>query len=250
MRVTVLVTGLVLSLAACGGDKPSAGSASAAASAKPSAAAPTSAKKPDAMPPVTVDEMGPFINGQRAVMKEAGGPEKLKKIVAELPINGKEVELAVLKKAKLSDVTAVVRELGLAGAPTVKVKADSRGDLPKELVVTPQNKLAGAPAGCSVVAFITGKFETDVWSISGGVAKKHVKGFAGPDLSNAGESLKKELKKCDSKQAFFTADDGLDWEIAHLAGGAIRVNDEDKKIESLVLLDEAPVPGRAVKLAQ
>lgn len=223
---------------------------SAKASSEPAKTTPpaTSAKAPDTMPAVTVDEMGPFIDGQRAVLKDTGGPEKLKKIVEGLPIKGKEVELVVIKKAKLSDVAAVIAALGAAGAPTVKVKADSRGDLPKELVVTPQNKLSGAPAACSVVTFITDKFETDVWTIGGGTAKKHVKGFAGPDLSNAGESIKKDVKKCDSKIAFFTAADGLEWEIAHLAGGALRVNDEEKKIESLVLLNEAPVPGRPVKL--
>jgi hypothetical protein len=200
------------------------------------------------MPPVTVDELGPFINGQRAVMKEAGGPDKLKKIVGELPIQGKQVELAVIKKAKLVDVTAVIRELGAAGAPSVKVKAESRGDLPKEIIVVPESKLAGDPASCSVVVFITDKFETDVWAIGGGTAKKHVKGFAGPDLSNAGESIKKDLAKCDSKVAFFTAAEQLEWEIAHLAAGAIRVSDDTKKVESLVLLNEAPVPGRPVKL--
>jgi hypothetical protein len=144
----------------------------------------------------------------------------------------------------------VIRELGAAGAPSVKVKAESRGDLPKEIVVVPESKLGVDPAGCSVVVFITDKFETDVWSVSGGTAKKHVKGFAGPDLSNAGESIKKDLAKCDSKVAFFTAAESLEWEIAHLAAGAVRVSDDTKKVESLVLLNEAPVPGRPVKLTK
>jgi biopolymer transport protein ExbD len=238
-------------LSACGSEadgKGTTSSASATVQRSAAPAAPTSAKKPDEMPPVTVDELGPFINGQRAVMKEAGGPDKLKKIVGELPIQGKQVELAVIKKAKLVDVTAVIRELGAAGAPSVKVKAESRGDLPKEIIVVPESKLAGDPASCSVVVFITDKFETDVWSIGGGTAKKHVKGFAGPDLSNAGESIKKDLAKCDSRVAFFTAAEQLEWEIAHLAAGAIRVSDDTKKVESLVLLNEAPVPGRPVKL--
>ncbi len=247
-RSLLVAVGLVGALLGCGSDaKPDLSAKPSSAPVKTSAPA-SSAKPLDTMPAVTVDEMGPFINGQRAVLKDTGGPQKLKQIVSELPIKGKEVDLVVIKKAKLSDVTAVISELGAAGAPTVKVKADARGDLPKELIVTPQSKLSGVPAGCSVVTFITDKFETDVWTIGGGTAKKHVKGFAGPDLSNAGESIKKDIKKCESKIAFFTAADGLEWEIAHLAGGALRVNDEEKKIESLVLLVEAPVPGRPVKL--
>jgi hypothetical protein len=200
------------------------------------------------MPPVTVDDMGPYINGERAKLKEAGGPEKLASVVAALPIHGKEVTLVVLKKAKVPDVVAVVRELAKNGAPTVRIKHDTRDDLPKELVVVPQSQLKEKPDGCSVVAIIAPKLETDVWSIGGALGKKHVKGFAGPDLSNAGETLKRDLKKCDSKVAFFTADESMEWELAHMIGGAIMVNDTEKKIEKLVLLDEVPVPGRAVKL--
>lgn len=248
----LLLGGAVLSgVLACGD---SGGATGGSASAKPSGAPTTattstsSASKPKEMPSVTVDEMGPYINGQRAKLKDEDGRKKLKEIVAGLPINGKEVDLAILRKAKITDVVAVVSELGAAGAPTVKLKVgDTRKDLPKELVVVPQNKLTETPPPCSVVAIITGKLETDVWSIKGGTAKKHVKGLAGPDLSNAGVSAEKDLKKCDSKIAFFTADESLDWELAHLAGGMLRVNDTDKKIEKLVLLEEVPVPGREVK---
>lgn len=200
------------------------------------------------MPAVTVDDMGPFIAGQRASLKEQDGPAKLKKIVSELPIKGKEVDLVVLKNAKMTDVMAVVRELGAAGAPSIKVKsAEGRGDLPKEFSIVAQSKLADKPAACSVVAMISKNLATDVWAISGGTGKRHVKGFAGPDLSNTGETLQKVLKKCDSKIAFFSADDTLGWEMAHMMGGAILANDEEKKITTLVLLDEVPVPGRPIK---
>ena len=248
-RSFLLVSALSFGLAACGSDtKPT----SASASVKPTATAATtaSAAKPrsDQMPPVTVDDMGPFIAGQRAALKEQDGPAKLKKIVSELPIKGKEVDLVVLKNAKMTDVMAVVRELGAAGAPSIKVRsAEGRGDLPKEFSIVAQNKLSEKPAACSVVAMISKNLATDVWAISGGTGKRHVKGFAGPDLSNTAETLQKVLKKCDSKIAFFSADDTLGWEMAHMMGGAILANDEEKKITTLVLLDEVPVPGRPIK---
>jgi hypothetical protein len=193
--------------------------------------------------------MGPYISGERVSLKENGGPEKLKKLVGDLPIKGKQVDLVVLKKAKVPDVMAVVRELGAAGAPTVKIKADGRDDLPKELVVVPQSKLGEKPAACSIVAMVDKDFSTAVWAIQGGAGKKHSKGFAGPDLTLTGESIKKDLKHCDSSVAFFSADDTLEWELAHNIGGTLLKTDEEKKIKSLVLLDEVPVPGRAVKLA-
>ena len=130
----------------------------------------------------------------------------------------------------------------------MKIKHDTRDDLPKELVVVPQSQFKDKPDPCSIVAIIAPKLETDVWNIGGALGKKHVKGFAGPDLSNAGETLQRDLKKCDSKVAFFTADESMGWELAHMIGGAIRIHDTEKKIEKLVLLDEVPVPGRAVKL--
>jgi hypothetical protein len=241
---------VMLAVACGGGDNPTTGSASAKPTSTAAAPPTTSsaAAKPTEMPAVTVDDMGPFIAGQRANLKEQDGPAKLKKVVSELPINGKEVPLVILKKAKIPDVLAVVRELGAAGAPSVKVKVgEGRGDLPKEFSIVPQSKLTEKPQACAVVAMISKNLATDVWGIKGGTGKRHVKGFAGPDLSNTGETLKKVLKKCDSKIAFFSADESLDWELAHMIGGAILANDEDKKITTLVLLDEAPVPGRPVK---
>ncbi|NUO49298.1 MAG: biopolymer transporter ExbD [Polyangiaceae bacterium] len=249
----LILTPLLVSLAlACGGggEKATKDSASAkpATTAAPPKTTSSAATKTDEMPPVTVDDLGPFINGQRANLKEQDGPAKLKKVIGDLPIKGKEVPLVILKKAKIPDVLAVVKELGAAGAPSVKIKVgEGRGDLPKEFSVVPQAKLADKPPACAVVAMVSKNLATDVWAITGGTGKRHVKGFAGPDLSNTGETLKKAIKKCDSKVAFFSADESLDWELAHMIGGAILANDEEKKLTTLVLLDEAPVPGRPVK---
>lgn len=246
-----LPLGLVaLALAACGDEAaPAATSASATqTAAKTSAPTATAAASGSAaFPLVVVDELGPTVNGQRSYPKKKGGPEKLAKDVAELPINGGQVPLKVEKKSALLDVVALVKELGANGAPTVKITADARGDLPKELVVVPQSKLVGKPPPCSIVATILKSYETEVWTIKGSRALKGPKGLAGPDMSMAGDTLSKELKKCDSKYAFFSADESLTWEYAHMIAGAIVAADKDKKIEHLVLLDEVPVPGREVK---
>ncbi len=249
LRSSILVPAVAL-LFACGdGKQPTKASADAKPTATTTTASSAAAKPPsDEMPPVTVDDMGPFIAGQRANLKEQGGAAKLKEVVSGLPIKGKEVSLIVLKNAKITDVFAVVRELGAAGAPSVKVKSsEGRAELPKEYSFVPQSKLADKPPACTVVAMISKNLATDVWSVKGGTGKRHVKGFAGPDLSNTGETLKKALAKCDAKIAFFSADESLEWEMAHMIGGAILANDEEKKIATLVLLDEVPVPGRPIK---
>jgi hypothetical protein len=89
---------------------------------------------------------------------------------------------------------------------------------------------------------------TAVWPFKGAVAKRHRKGFAGPDLSNTGDAIKKDLAICESTIAFFSSDDSISWEMAYNLAGTLKTVDEKKKIDTLVLLAEAPVAGRAVTL--
>ena len=237
---------LVVGLLGCGDKATSTPpSASAVKSAAPVASAPPAL--PAELPPITVDEQGVFWMGERANLKENDGLAKLKKAVGGKPLGDKEIKVIALKKASSTDVFALVRELAAAGVAKLEIKAEGRGDLPKEFVIVPAAKLTEKPAACSVVAMVSKNLATDVWSVKGGTGKRHVKGFAGPDLSNTGETLKKDLEKCDSSVAFFSVDDALEWELGHMIGGAILANDEGKKIKSLVLLDEVPVPGRPVK---
>jgi len=90
-----------------------------------------------------------------------------------------------------------------------------------------------------------------VWPFKGGLGKRQRKGFAGPDLSNTGDTIKRDLAACESNFAFFSADDTVSWEMADNLAGTLKVVDEKsdkKKIDTLVLLAEAPVAGRAVTL--
>jgi hypothetical protein len=244
----------LLSLLGCGdpATTPGSASSSAAASAAPSGDAPrTPARKdgPRQMPTLTVDNLGPYIDGQRADLKTPEGPERLKKIVAGLPLDGKEVTLVTLKKSKTGDVLAVLRELGAAGVPTVKIKTDGRNDLPQELVVVPSNKLAASPAGCSVVASLSEDLHTRVWSVAGGLAKMQKKGFAGPDYTLTADAAKKDVTKCGSDVALFSGEPAVDWELTFNLGGALWAQaNPDTKLKTLVAVVDPPVAGRPVKV--
>jgi hypothetical protein len=235
--------------AGCGDGSP--GAASASATAAPTAA-PTTAptpKGPRPMPPLTVDNLGPYIDGQRADLKTPEGAERLAKIVAGLPLDGKEVTLVTLKKATTGDVLAVVRELGAAGVPTVRIKTDARNDLPTELVVTPSNRLASPPPPCSVTATLGDDFATRVWSVSGGLAKMHKKGMVGPDYSMTADAAKKDVARCSSNVALFSGEPKMDWGLTFNLGGALWANaNPEGKLKTLVLLVEPPVAGRPVKV--
>lgn len=238
---------LSFGMIACDDPKPTTSTGTAAATQKPAPTTAPTEKKLEEIS-ITVDDMGPYVGGERAKLAEPGGDEKLKAAVAKLPIGGKQVEVTTLKKARTSDVVALVKALGEAGAPTVKVKTNGRDDLPKELILVPQKKLTEKPAACAIVVMVNKELATNVWTISGGMGKRHAKGFAGPDLSNTSETLKKTIPKCDSSVAFLSSDGALDWELTHNLGGTLLNSDEEKKLKTLVLLDEPPVGGRPVKL--
>ena len=250
MRCTLSAVLLVLSVGlapGCGADAKPSGSASGAtsSSAKTVATATPEPPKPKGMPSLLVDAEGPYIGTERVRMSEANAAEKLAKLIKDLPINAQPVPLVVDKKAKIVHVAAVVTELGRAGAPRVILKTEGRADVPKEISVAPEGRISG-PAPCSETAMVLKDLSTALWPIKGGTAKKHRKGFAGPDLSNTGDQIKKDLAGCDSNVAFFSADESIEWQMAYNLAGTLLNSDEKKKIDTLVLLSQVPVAGRPV----
>lgn len=239
---------LVLLLAAGCSDPKGSGSGATSASATQKASAPEP-PKPKSMPNLLVDAEGPYLGMERVKMSEPNAAEKLTRLVKELPIEGKPVTLLVEKKAKIPHVAAVVTELGKAGAPKIILKTDGRNDVPKELTITPEPRVSSPPP-CSIAAMVLKDFSTAVWPIRGGTARKHSKGMAGPDLSNTGQQVKKDIEACDSTMAFFSTDEAVEWEAAYNLAGTIVVNDEKKKIDTLVLLSQVPVAGRPVTVGK
>jgi biopolymer transport protein ExbD len=246
--VAVPLLALAALLAACD-DPPKAAGAPGASATASAVVAPPAPPRPKTMPSLQVDTEGPYLGGTRINLADPQGAEKLAKVVKELPLDGQPVTLIVEKRAKTSAVAAVVAALGEAGVPRVTIKTDGRDDLPKEIPVTPEVRVATTPA-CSVATMVLKDLSTAIWAVRGGTAKKQRKGMAGPDLSNTGEQITKDLAACDSTVAVFSGDDAVPWENAfNLAGTALRA-DEKKKIETLVLPREAPIAGRAVVLGK
>ncbi|MFO0762091.1 MAG: biopolymer transporter ExbD [Byssovorax sp.] len=251
-RAGLLVTSALaaMTLAACD-DPPKSGAGTTTAAATTAAPPPTAAAlpKPKTMPEMIVDSDGAYIGGGRINLGEASGAEKLAKAVKDLPINGAPVTLQAEKKAKTSHVAAVVAALGEAGAPKVIIKTDGRGDLPKEISVTPESRIS-SPPGCSVTTTVLKDLSTAIWPVKGATAKRQRKGLAGPDLTHTGEEVTKEIAACDSTMAFFSSDDEVSWELAFNLAGTVVKADEKKKIDTLVLLREEPVAGRPVTIGK
>lgn len=230
--------------------------AAAKASSAPSASVAKEAApppKPKTVPALIVDSMGPYLGITRIDVKAENWREKMATVIKDFPIKPDEpVTVVAEKRAATPYVAALVDELGKAGATKVLLKTDGRDDVPKELMVVPPSKVSGPP-GCSVVVSVLKDLSTAVWPIKGATAKKQRKGLAGPDLSNTADTIKKDLAACESSYAFFSSDDTIGWEMAYNLAGTLKVVDdksEKKRIETLVLLAEAPVAGRAIALGK
>ncbi len=234
-----------LALTACDDPKPELTATTATASAAPTPPPPA---RPKTMPELLVDPEGPYLGGSRVDMASPEAMNKMAKLLGEMPIDGNPVTVLGEKKAKTPHVAALIYALGKAGAPKVIVKTDGRDDVPKEIAFTPESKV-NKPAACSVTATVRKDYTTAVWSISGGLAKGHSKGFAGPDLSRTGETLEKSLAACDSPVALVTADETIFWEMTYNLAGTLLVSDKKKRIDTLVIPKDGGVAGRAVTLA-
>ena len=209
---------------------------------------PPEPEKFEGVPPILVDTLGAVFGSRRAKdLDKEPGKRELEKIVSEIPFGSEPVEVKALPKAKTPDVVETIWALGKAGVKEIIVRTDARDDLPKELVITPQ-QLVSDPKPCSVVAMVTDNADTGVWAFKGGGGVRKRKGLAGPDMSNTGETIEDWLARCDSDTAFFSTAANMPWEHGFSIGGLFRKHDEKGKIKKLVLLGSEPVAGRPVEL--
>lgn len=261
MRTTgaTLVSLLLLSVTslACSssnGDWPSASASATAKAPKPPQTASTASANPGQdLPIITIKKPGGVqIRGEWASFAEPGAKEKIHKMVAALPLAGKEVTVLVEKEklaVPVEDMAVLIDELGKGGVGTVRVKAfKARNDVAKELVLTPVQQLKETPPPCSVVASVDKKLGSAVWPIKGGTAKRRETGLGGPDLTLLAETLDKELKGCESTVVFFTAEGNIEWELAHNTGATLLAADSEKKVKQLVFIDPATEIGKEVTL--
>ncbi len=209
----------------------------------------TEVPKPAGPPHLAIDELGPKIGFSRVLLDKPEGRAKLDQEFDQVKgeFEGKDATLAVIRKAKLSHVVAMLSALEKVGVPRVVIKTETRAEYPPELTFTPQGKLK-EPAACSLVATVLADRGTAVWKIGGGLAMRRAKGFAGPDLTMTGETIQRLGRTCkDSRVFFVSAAPEIEWGLTYdLAASTKKL--EDVNFDTYVLLTETPVAGRKVKL--
>lgn len=203
------------------------------------------------MPDLLVDPQGPLLGGERVDVSKRDWAEKLHAAVAKLPVEGKAISVAADRQAKTQHVAGLVGALGAAGATEVTVKTQGRVGGPSALTLIPERRVASAIPDCAAVGMIRKDSSSTVWQLKGGTARKFSRGFAGPDLSMTfDEGLSKRIAGCSATTWFFAGEEDVIWGLSFDLAEKVTKADPPTKVTTTVLLGEAPVAGRPVKLAQ
>jgi hypothetical protein len=157
-------------------------------------------------------------------------------------ISGRTIDVVAMRNARPSQVAATLSALRHAGASAAAVKTEARDNstqrLPLAFTVPVQP--------CTTVAWIGKDAAIDVWPISGGRAKKVIKGLAGPDMTLGTEAVRSVAGGCDASALVVGADDSMTWGLVFdLATMALAA--PGARVSGAVLVTSA-VPGRKLAL--
>ncbi|HEY5373592.1 MAG TPA: hypothetical protein VIK01_07880 [Polyangiaceae bacterium] len=209
----------------------------------------TVAPKPPGPPDFEIDTLSAKVGFERALLDKNDGRTMLQNLLKPTAnfVDGQDVTLLVDRMAKLPWVVQFIDELGKLGAKHVIVKTETRKEFSGSLPFTPELSLKSPPE-CSVVAMVLEDRGTAVWKLAGGVATKHGKGMAGPDLSMTGDLIERGAKSCkQSTSLFVSAGPSVEWGLAYDLAASSKTL-EKISLDTFVLLEETPVPGHKVEI--
>jgi hypothetical protein len=205
--------------------------------------APTAPEVRDDAPEIIVDHATVAVGKDRVPVAEAGLGDRVAALVAGRPgVEGRAVDLIVMRNVKPSYVVAVLQALHRAKAGGATVKSEARDGTTQAAAVS----FAPAVPDCATVAWIAKDAAIDVWPAGGGAAKRVVRGLAGPDMTLGLAAVRERWEGCSAPEIVVGGDDAMTWgvvfdltESALTAPGA-RV--------SAAIVVAAAVPGHKVAL--
>jgi biopolymer transport protein ExbD len=207
------------------------------------------APEPARPPELAIDAVGVKVGYSRVLLDKPEGAERLQQELSAVKsqLNRAVEPIRVERVAQVSWVTRLLAGLAEHGVTKVTIKTETRKEFASELAFVPGTAAKEAPT-CSVVGMVLEDRATAVWKLSGGVAIKRARGFAGPDLTMTGETLARFGKACkDSSLLFVSAAPGVEWgQVFDLAASAKAL--PEVRFEQFVVLPEPPTPGHKVAL--
>jgi hypothetical protein len=241
----VLLGGLVslVLVAAC--DEPaSQGSAAEAAPPVPLVTATASvAPDPPRAPDIVIDATNVSVGTNRLATGELGLADKLAVFLTGRPmVEGNAVSFVAMRNARPSQVAAVVTALRKAKAASAVVGTEARDGTTQRISLS----FTKSVADCTTVAWIAKDAAIDVWPAGGGVARRIIKGLAGPDMTLGTEAMRKQWTGCGAPELVIGSDDLMSWGLAFdLATAGIQASGTHPSVAVLVT---NAVPGRKLVL--
>jgi hypothetical protein len=232
-------------------DKPAVSKTSAEPISTATTASPAPPKPPpDPLAGLVVDDLGLYLQTHRIDLSAKDADNKLRGIIAELPLKQKAVPIEASRNAKTQHVGVLARALGEAGAAEIDVKTPDRTGATTVLKLVPEEMAGAQVLDCSVVAMIKKDNTSAVWRVKGGTATKFSKGLGGPDMSMTYDGLKDQMGSCAATHWLLAGEENVIWGLVFDLGQIVAKADPPPKATNAVFVYDAPVAGRAVSLVR
>jgi hypothetical protein len=225
-------------------DKGKAGPREGALPAPPAPSAQEPAPPPEARAPdIVVDPTYVAVGNDKVPTVDVGLADRVAVFLTGRPaIEGHSVDVVAMRNAKPGQVAAVVAALRRAKATGAGIKTEARDSSTQRLALT----FDAPPQPCTTVAWIAKDAAIDVWPISGGRARRVIKGLAGPDMTLGTEAVRSAAQQCDASALVVGEDEAMTWGLLFdLATASITAPGSRAGAAFLVT---AAVPGRKLSL--
>lgn len=194
-------------------------------------------------PDIIVEPAYVSIGTDRVNAGEPGLADKISVFLTGRPmIEGRTVDVVVMRNAKASEVAAVVLALRRAKASGASVKTEARDNSTQRLPLS----FGTALVPCTTIAWIAKDAAIDVWPVSGATAKRILRGLAGPDITLGTEAVRTVEARCDSSDLVVGADDPMTWGLVFDLATTV-LQSPGARASRAVLVTTA-VPGRKLVL--
>jgi hypothetical protein len=237
LRVVLVLFGLAS--AAC--DSPDKDAPTPVEAAAPAPPAPSVAPELRA-PDIVVDPSFVAVGNDKVATLAGGLADRVGVFLTGRPmIEGRSVDVVVMRNAKPSEVAAVLSALRKARARAAAIKTEARDGSTQSLPLS----FAIPDVPCTTVAWIARDAAIDVWPMSGArPAKKVIKGLAGPDMTLGTDAVRAAGQECTAPTLIVGADEAMTWGLVFdLATAALAA--PGSRASAAVLVTSA-VPGRKV----
>lgn len=202
---------------------------------------PAAPAPPPTAPDIIVDSNHVTVGKEQVATADPGLNDRVATLLAVPGIEASAVDVVMMRNVKPSQVEAVLLALRRAKASSAIVKTLTRDDTTQRL---PISFSTSAPA-CTTMAWIAKDDAIDVWPIGGGVAKRVIRGLAGPDITLGLEAIATRQEGCGASKLVVGGDDAVTWGLVFdLATSALQGSARG----SDVLLVTSATPGRPVTL--